>query len=442
MTAAAVYQGSLAATYRRQLENAYQEAVGQLAESTAALAVDLEKACCTGNDPALWTISARLWRECGTAKAALSALPLEGEGLKGTSEFLSRAGDYAMALARGENSNDRSKLVELVPYAQQLAQQTDALEAALLSGEIPLEDLAFGYLKNNRSPLAPSNAVAASAALEEAAQDQEVAGSAGESAFAAMEEGFSGLPRLVYDGPFSTHLEEQSPKLLANLSHLSRDRARAAAAQALGCDINALEEAGDQNGTIPSYLFRHGQQTAAITKQGGYLLWLTAGETRGTAVLTLSQAKREAGQKLADLGFADMQSSYHEVYDNVVVFHFAAFQNGVVCYPDLIKIGIDLGSGEMVQLDARGYLMNHHSRSLPRPTLSAQQAKELLSPDLQVESCRLALIPSPGQEERLCHEFLCHNSLGRQVLVYLNAQSGRQEDLLLLEIGPNGTLTV
>ena len=442
LTAAALYQGSLANTYRRQLEYSYQEALGQLAESTAALAVDLEKACCTGNDPALWTISARLWRECGTAKAALSALPLEGEGLKGTAEFLSRAGDYAMALARGENPDDRSGLAKLVPYAQTLAQQTDSFEAAVLSGEIPLDALAFGYLKNKPNGEIPDSALAVSAPQEESPTEKEPTGGAGESAFAAMEEGFSGLPRLVYDGPFSTHLQEQSSKMLANLTHLSRDAARSAAAKALECDPAALEEAGDENGTIPAYLFTLGQQTAAITKQGGYLLWLTDGRTFGSPAVTLSDAKQTARQKLEELGFADMQSSYHEVYNNLAVFHFATFRGGVVCYPDLVKIGIALDSGKMVQLDARGFLMNHHDRSPAEPALTAQQAQELLSPDLRVESRRLALIPSPGGEERLCHEFLCHSSLGRQVLVYLNAQSGRQEDLLLLEIGPNGTLTV
>jgi len=442
LTAAALYQGNLANIYRRQLEYSYQEALGQLAESTAAVAVDLEKAGCTGNDPALWTLSARLWRECGTAKAALAALPLEGEGLKGTSDFLSRVGDYAMALARGENSSDRSQLVGLVPYAKQLAQQTDALEAAVLSGEIPVDDLAFGYLKKKRTPANFDNAMAASVPRQSSSEQKEPTGGAGESAFAAMEEGFAGLPRLVYDGPFSTHLEDQSSKLLAHLAHIDREKARTVAARAMDCDPTLLKEAGDENGTLPAYLFTYGEQTAAVTKQGGYLLWLSDGRAAGDPIITLAGAKQTARQALEELGYPQMESSYHETRDNIVVFHFAAFQNGVVCYTDLVKVGVALDNGRVVQMDARGYLMNHHARSLPQPALSAQQGAALLSPDLQVESSRLALIPSPGGEERLCREFLCRSSLDRQVLVYLNANTGRQEDLLLLEIGPNGSLTV
>jgi hypothetical protein len=86
--------------------------------------------------------------------------------------------------------------------------------------------------------------------------------------------------------------------------------------------------------------------------------------------------------------------------------------------------------------------MNHHDRSLPTFGISQQQAAQQLSPLLQAESCRLALIPSAGRQERLCYEFLCRGSQERLVLVYLNAVTGAQEDLLLLQIGQNGTLTV
>jgi len=434
---AVLYQGTLAKTYRRQLEYAYQEALGQLAESTAAIAVDLEKACYAGSEPSVWETSARLWRECGTAKAALSALPLENEGLSGTAGFLSQVGDYAMALARSGKASDRSQLADLLPYAQKLAQQTDLLESSVLSGEIPAYGLALGYLEGTQS--AEENKAIATSAPVEQPQNQEPSGSAGESSFAAMEEGFASLPRLIYDGPFSTHLQDRSPQMLTNLPHLSRDRAKAAAADLLG---GQPEEAGDENSSIPSYLFTLGEKTAAITKQGGFVLWMTDGTPVEGQNISLSQAKQAARTKLEELGYPDMESSYHEVAGNVAIFNFAAFQNGVVCYTDLIKIGVALDSGRVVQLDARGYLMNHHTRTLPAVTLAQEEASRLLSPALTATSSRLALIPSAGEQERLCHEFLCRGLDDRHVLVYLNASTGAEEDILLLEMDENGTLTV
>ena len=165
------------------------------------------------------------------------------------------------------------------------------------------------------------------------------------------------------------------------------------------------------------------------------------GEPSGRTI-DLALAKQSARDMLDALGYANMESSYHEISGNVCIFHFSAFQNGVVCYTDLVKVGVALDSGRVVQLDARGYLMNHHNRSLPTLGLTQQQAAQQLSPLLQAESCRLALIPSAGQQERLCYEFLCRGRQDRLVLVYLNAATGVQEDLLLLQIGENGTLTV
>ena len=442
--ATALYQGTLAKAYRRQLEYAYQEALGQLASSTAAVAVDLEKACYAGSQNAVWEVSARLWRESGTAKAALSALPVDEAGLGGTSEFLSQVGDYAMSLARGGSTADRSRLADLLPYAQQLAGQTDLLESSVLSGEIMVDGLAFGYLDDNRAELTgqKKSAVQAAALEESDPQAAEPQGSAGESAYAAMEEGFAGMPRLIYDGPFSAHLQNRSPRMLANLSHVSLRQARAAAATAMGEDPASLQEEGDENGTLPAYRFSCGDKTAAVTKQGGYLLYLTENTDPGGQTIGLQQAKQSARDMLDALGYHDLESSYHEISGNVCIFNFAAFQNGVVCYTDLIKVGVALDSGRVVQLDARGYLMNHHVRNLPTVSVTQAEAAGLLSPLLRVESCRLALIPSAGQQERLCYEFLCRGRQDRRVLVYLNAATGAEEDLLLLQIGQNGTLTV
>lgn len=440
--AAVLYQGTLARAYRRQLEYAYQAALGHLAESSTAIAADLEKACYAGSEQSLWTISARLWRECGTARAALSALPLEGEGLSGTAAFLAQVGDYAMALAREGTTADRDELSQLVPFARQLARQTGSLEAAVLSQELPVESLALGYLGQKETPAADKEDEAQAAAATPEVDPSEPGGSAGEEAFAAMEEGFAGLPRLIYDGPFSTHLEQQSPKLLANLGHLSRDQARAAAADAMGQPSAALAEVGDLGGSVPAYLFTCGEQTAAITKQGGFVLWLTDAAPAGGQTITLAEAKAAAQNQLEHLGYRNMESSYHEVVDDLVIFNFAATRGNVVCYTDLIKVGVELGSGRVAQLDARGYVMNHTERTLPAASLSPEETRALLSPALTVQSHRLALIPSPGGEERLCYEFLCTGAEGRQVLVYRNATTGAEEDLLLLEISESGTLTI
>mgnify|MGYP000754913429 FL=1 len=51
-------------------------------------------------------------------------------------------------------------------------------------------------------------------------------------------------------------------------------------------------------------------------------------------------------------------------------------------------------------------------------------------------------MPSAGTNELYCYEFHCTSPDGRQMLVYINADTGKEEQILLLEISENGTLTV
>ena len=54
----------------------------------------------------------------------------------------------------------------------------------------------------------------------------------------------------------------------------------------------------------------------------------------------------------------------------------------------------------------------------------------------------MAIIPTEGGREKYCHEFLCQTEDGDRYLMYVNAQTGRQEKILILLEDESGTLTV
>ena len=92
--------------------------------------------------------------------------------------------------------------------------------------------------------------------------------------------------------------------------------------------------------------------------------------------------------------------------------------------------------------DAKGFLVNHYDRDIPEAEISQSRAKESVSPRLEIVSGRLALIPTDGLEEKLCYEFRCRAENGRNVLVYINAQTAEEEQILILVESKSGTLTV
>lgn len=60
---------------------------------------------------------------------------------------------------------------------------------------------------------------------------------------------------------------------------------------------------------------------------------------------------------------------------------------------------------------------------------------------MQIESERLAVIPTDWGTEILCWEF--KGKIGEnEFLVYMNVENGKEENSLLVEHMPNGTLTM
>ena len=52
------------------------------------------------------------------------------------------------------------------------------------------------------------------------------------------------------------------------------------------------------------------------------------------------------------------------------------------------------------------------------------------------------MIPTAGQHEVLCYEFVCTDSAGGRCIVYVNAETGEQQKILILLEDENGSLTI
>ena len=102
-----------------------------------------------------------------------------------------------------------------------------------------------------------------------------------------------------------------------------------------------------------------------------------------------------------------------------------------------------LDNGEIMEYNGSGYLMNHHDRKQPSPALTEQQAASKVSQQLRsIQKSGLAVIPTASMEEVLCYEFLCAGSNGEEVLVYINASTGMEEQIFILVHDDSGTLVV
>ena len=419
--------------YRRQLDNGYRQAFTELTTAVGELDAALEKVT-YATTPALFaSLCAQAYAKALAAQSALGELPYGNVELEQTAAFFAKAGDYAMAMARGAGAEgvctveNRETLRGLAAAAGELSATLQALQLQLDGGALHPEDVA-----------------AVEARLAAAQEDGEPVTSG--SAFQTVEADFPQVPTLIYDGPFSEHLSGRTPQMLEGLPQVTEEEARRAAAAFAGLRAEVFTRTSDGAGNLPAWGFSAladgGELYVEITKQGGQVLQMLSSRPVGEAALSRKEGVEQAAAFLEEHGYRDMAPSYFLEGDGILTVHFAPVLDGVYCYPDLVKVGVALDNGDVVSFEAHGYLMKHGAREPAAPAVSADEAAERVDSSLTVLSRQLALIPTGGEYEVLCHEFKCQNADGGHVLVYVNAATGQQERILLLLEDENGTLVI
>ena len=419
--------------YRRQLDNGYRQAFTELTTAAGELDAALEKVT-YATTPALFAaLCAQAYAKALAAQTALGELPYGNVELEQTAAFFAKAGDYAMAMARGTNGEgvctdeNRETLRGLAAAAGELSATLQELQLQLDGGALHPEDVA-----------------AVEARLAAAAEDGgQITGG---SAFQTVEADFPQVPTLIYDGPFSEHLSSRTPQMLEGLPQVTEEEARRAAAAFAGLRAEVFTPTSDGAGNLPAWGFSAladgGELYVEITKQGGQVLQMLSSRPVGEAALSRKEGVEQAAAFLEEHGYRDMAPSYFLEGDGILTVHFAPVLDGVYCYPDLVKVGVALDNGDVVSFEAHGYLMKHGAREPAAPAVSADEAAERVDSSLTILSRQLALIPTGGEYEVLCHEFKCQNADGGHVLVYVNAATGQQERILLLLEDENGTLVI
>ncbi len=420
----AINGSSRAAKAERAVENSYMHAVEELSLNLDNIKNNLQKGMYTNSISMLSDLSEKLSSDAATAKSSLASLPVDELDLTDAYRFLSQVGNYSKSLAdkcaKGGSltEEERSNITKLYAYAQELSGNMWKIEQRIGSGELSLSDAEYASAK--------LDSTGAPATVTDGFTD-----------FAVSDNSY---PTLIYDGPYSDHIMEKEPLMLKNMKKVDLSEAtRLAKKLSGGIEPDLLTE---EDGKMPSYVFSAGSRTIAVTKAGGYYSYMLSSRDVNRQNITSKEAMSRAEELLSDLDINSIEDSYYEIRNGICIINFAAVQNGVTLYTDLIKVGVALDNGEILSFDMRGYLTNHVIRSLPEPKISGEHAMTLVSGNLDPVSYRLCVIPSSGQNEIFCYEVRCTGKDGENILVYLNAETGREEQILILKIGSGGVLTV
>jgi germination protein YpeB len=418
--------------YQRVLALNYTRAFSELTDSVDKLDTALEKSVYVTSPAMISALCTEIYGESLSAQQALGELPYANIELSQTASFVAKAGDYAQALAKsaakndGYSGNELETVKQLSSAASTLSRQLDELEAQLNDGTVTLD-----------------TAESVEERLSQLTEGEDLLTG---SSYESIESDFPDLPSLIYDGPFSEHLQSRKAIMLEQEETLTLQQARTEAADFLKVSSRLLTEGQRVNGEIPCYVFSYetedGTCTTEVTQQGGYILSISNDREIGAEQLSFEEGVKKAQAFLSSHAITGMKESYYIDRGNSLTINFASTQGDVLCYPDLIKVEVALDNGEIVGFESAGYLMNHTSRSNLQPTITAEDALKKVSGELTVKNQRLALIPTDGKNEVLCWEFQCENAEQKHYMVYINAESGAEQQILILLEDESGTLAV
>ena len=265
--------------------------------------------------------------------------------------------------------------------------------------------------------------------------------------FDQLEQNFHEYSGLIYDGAFSEHLTSSNPKMIKG-DEISEEDAAKKAKDFLGeNNVSEISNLGaNENANILAYNFsiknNDGKTTyISISKKGGYVIYSSFNREIKEQKLNYEEANNKALEYLKQKGFDNMKETYYLAENGILTINYAYVQQDIIMYPDLIKIKVALDNGEILGIETTGYLSNHEERNLKTAKITKEEAKKKLNKNLNIMSEKMAVIPTEYKTEIFCYEFKGKID-DREFIVYINAETGEEEDILVIYNTPNGVLTM
>lgn len=413
-----------------QLENQYRLSFYQLVDDVENLEVSLAKSLVSNSPQEISVELSHIWRSAYEAQDNLARLPVENMG--SAQKFFTQVADFSYHIAKTSENG--------IPADLRLNLEKIYLEAKFLSAN--LHELEMQAQKDNFDWHKLKQGTS-----------QRISKISFTEGFAEMQNRLVKYPGLTYDGPFSNHIKKEALGLKGQMLSAAEAKEKAERIlRSIGVSGSQhLNQIGENKGFIPSYLFEHiklptvsayaanpAKQTLylELSKKGGEIVSLMSDREIEYQQMSFKQALGRARRFLQQQGYEQMVLTSYIEQKNTLIFSFAYRNQGIVYYPDLVKVKIALDNGEVMGFEGRQYLLAHHDRKTVKPLLTASQAKNLLNPEVVLEKTQLVLIPKEDKKEILCYE--CRVKMGKtRFLVYLNALTGEEEEILRLIEGRN-----
>lgn len=401
---------SQANSYSLQLENIYKKNYYELVDTVNTADMNISKLLASSSEDYQAKMLNDLTQGAKEMQSNIAALPLSSDNIVESVRFINQMSGYTQTLqekiAQGGELTE-SDLKTLNEMHESLTEMKKYLNQMS-------EKMIYGY-----SILDASNHIDGD--YDDFSLD-----------FAQIKSDDTEYPTMIYDGPFSDSVVNQKVKGLTG-SEISKDEAYKIV-DSYFKNISNLQYQGQTNGKFNTYnyvLLNTDNQKVyvQVTKTGGKILTVSGHVDSDVKNISMQQAEKIALDFAKGNGVEDADIVWSEELDSQAYFNITPKQNGIILYPDLVKVKVDLENGNVIGYDAVSYWINHTSREISGATVTKEMAKTNIDTSFSIKNERLVLSPLNYNREVLCWEFECERN-GSTYYIYINANTNVEENIL------------
>jgi len=249
-------------------------------------------------------------------------------------------------------------------------------------------------------------------------------------------------PTMIYDGPFSDSVVNSPVKGLKG-NRVNKEEAKENAEKYFK-NAAIVDYEGETKGRFETYNFRltnadEEMLYIQITQIGGHILTVSGAGREGEENIDKAAAKEIALEFASENGIEDGEVVWSDQIGNDFYLNIAPKESGIILYPDLVKVKVNLTSGTIVGYDATSYFTNHVERKLSKGSLTQSTALGKVPSYFEIIQSRLVLSPLDYNREVVCFEVEATRDDGKYYF-YFNVDNGELENVLKVIETDNGNL--
>lgn len=411
LTTVLLYDVFMTGSGEGMLSNVYSKSFYDLVGYVDNIDVNLSKLTASNNDENRQKILCDIMVQANLAEADISALPLEENSKQSTEKYMNQVGDFSKYL--------NNKLIE----GDSITEEDEKILSQMKKINYELRS----KLKDLQSEIGDDFDFITLLSGEE----NPVLNTFNELQYHSVE-----YPKMIYDGPFADEPEESATDNTQKAEkgkEISKEEAikifEKCFADYNPTEIKVSGMAEGRKLNVYNVEAKLGEEEIfAQISDSGKLVMVDSFTAPKEKKFNRDECIENAYKFLQKCGYKSIKAVWSSSgKENITYINFASVaQNGeIIMYSDLIKVGVCMNSGRVCDMDAHLYILNHKEREVPEVKIEVEDAERKISPNIEVESARLAIIPVTNSKERLAYEFYGKGDDGA-FYIYIDAQTGKE----------------